>query len=48
MYGHPAFNECFGYVPLFGLGGPEKVDNLNKVKLIEHIYLTTQIMGQIE
>ena len=47
-YGQPAFNECFGYVPLLGLGGPEKVENLSKVKLVEHIYLITQFMGQIE
>lgn len=38
-YGQPAFNECFGYVPLLGLGGPEKAKNLIKVKLVEHIYL---------
>jgi hypothetical protein len=35
-------------VPLLGLGGPEKIENLSKVKLIEHIYLITQFMGQIE
>ncbi|APC40574.1 T6SS immunity protein Tdi1 domain-containing protein [Clostridium estertheticum] len=47
-YGKPAFDECFGYVPLLGLGGPEKVKNLEMVKFIEHIYLITQFMGQIE
>lgn len=47
-YGEPTFDECFGYVPLLGLGGPEKVENLKKVKLIEHIYLITQFMGPIE
>ncbi|MCR8859798.1 MULTISPECIES: T6SS immunity protein Tdi1 domain-containing protein [Bacillus] len=47
-YGIPAYNECFGYVPLLGLGGAEKVENLQKVKLIEHIYLITQFMGPIE
>ncbi|MGG3639965.1 T6SS immunity protein Tdi1 domain-containing protein [Bacillus gobiensis] len=47
-YGNVAFDECFGYVPLLGLGGSEKVDNLKKVKLIEHIYLITQFMGPIE
>ena len=25
-------DECFGYVPLLGLGGSEKVENLSKVK----------------
>ncbi|PQZ49882.1 hypothetical protein CQZ94_26505 [Bacillus sp. MYb209] len=47
-YGKPHFNECFGYVPLLGLGGSEKVENLQQVKLIEHIYLITQFMGPIE
>ncbi|RNB52006.1 DUF1851 domain-containing protein [Brevibacillus gelatini] len=47
-YGEPKFDECFGYVPLLGLGGHEKVENLRKVKLIEHIYLITQFMGQLE
>ncbi|AEA15815.1 hypothetical protein BTB_c22470 [Bacillus thuringiensis Bt407] len=47
-YGIPTYNECFGYVPLLGLGGAEKVENLQKVKLIEHIYLITQFMGPIE
>ena len=31
------FDECYGYVPLLGLGGSEKVDNLQKVKIKEHI-----------
>ncbi|WP_152846709.1 T6SS immunity protein Tdi1 domain-containing protein [Bacillus paralicheniformis] len=47
-YGEPSFDECFGYVPLLGLGGAEKVENMKKVKLIEHIYLITQFMGPIE
>jgi hypothetical protein len=47
-HGKPNFDECFGYVPILGLGGHEKVESLNKVKLIEHIYLITQFMGQLE
>ncbi|SNT40405.1 hypothetical protein SAMN05444672_12010 [Bacillus sp. OK838] len=47
-YGEPDFDECFGYTPLLGLGGPDKVENLKKVKLIEHIYLISQFMGPIE
>jgi len=47
-YGKPAYNECFGYVPLLGIGGEEKVENLDKVKLVEHIYLITEFMGPIE
>jgi len=47
-YGVPAYDECFGYVPLLGLGGPEKVENLHKVKLKEHILLISEFMGPIE
>lgn len=47
-YEVPAYDECFGYVPLLGLGGIEKVENLKKVKLKEHIYLITEFMGNIE
>ncbi len=42
------YNECFGYVPLLGLGGSEKVENLKKVKIKEHIELITQMVGKIE
>ena len=47
-YGEPAYEECFGYVPLLGLGGPEKVENLQKAKLKEHILLISEFMGPIE
>ncbi|MFY4775061.1 T6SS immunity protein Tdi1 domain-containing protein [Metabacillus sp. RGM 3146] len=47
-YGEPDYDECFGYAPIFGLGGPEKVENLKRVKLVEHIYLITQFMGPLE
>ena len=42
------YDECFGYVPLLGLGGSEKVENLKKVKIKEHIELITQLVGRIE
>lgn len=42
------FDECFGYVPLLGLGGEEKVENVKKVKIKEHIELITQMVGKIE
>ncbi len=48
QYGEPSFDECFGYVPLLGMGGPEKVENMEKVKIIEHIYLIAEMMGKIE
>ncbi|MBC1673481.1 T6SS immunity protein Tdi1 domain-containing protein [Listeria welshimeri] len=47
-YDVPAYDECFGYTPILGMGGAEKVENLKKVKLREHIYLITQFMGPIE
>ncbi|MBT2759312.1 T6SS immunity protein Tdi1 domain-containing protein [Mesobacillus foraminis] len=47
-YGEPAFDECFGYTPLLSLGGAEKVENLKKVKLKEHILLITGFMGPVE
>lgn len=47
-YEIPAFDECFGYVPLLALGGAEKVENLKRVKFKEHIYLITEFMGNIE
>jgi hypothetical protein len=43
-----AFDECYGYVPLLGLGGPEKANNLKKVKIKEHISLVAQALGKIE
>lgn len=48
QYVEPSFDECFGYVPLLGMGGPEKVENMEKVKIIEHIYLIAEMMGKIE
>lgn len=46
-YGELAWDECFGYVPLLALGGPENVDHLKKVKTKEHISLITQFVGPI-
>ncbi|MBC2168887.1 T6SS immunity protein Tdi1 domain-containing protein [Listeria booriae] len=46
--GIPAYDECFGYVPILALGGPEKVDNLQKVKLKEHILLISALAGAIQ
>lgn len=45
--GKPGLDECFGYVPLLGLGGSERVDNLHKVKIREHIELISQMVGKI-
>jgi len=45
--GAPAYDECFGYVPLLSLGGSEKPENLQKVKLREHLELMYQMQGSI-
>ncbi|MBC2364604.1 T6SS immunity protein Tdi1 domain-containing protein [Listeria booriae] len=45
--GTPAYDECFGYVPILALGGAEKVENLQKVKLKEHILLISALAGAI-
>ncbi len=47
-YGEPAFDECYGYVPILALGGSEKVENIKKVKTKEHIYLINQFEGNIQ
>ncbi len=45
--GKPAYDECFGYTPLLGLGGVEKVEHLKKVKLKEHMLIITELLGPI-
>lgn len=47
-YKEPGYEECFGYTPLLGLGGAEKIENLKKVKLKEHILVITELMGPIQ
>ncbi|WP_147536289.1 T6SS immunity protein Tdi1 domain-containing protein [Bacillus marasmi] len=47
-YKEPEYDECFGYTPLLGLGGAEKVENLKKVKLKEHILFITEFMGPVK
>lgn len=46
--GEISFDECYGYVPLLGAGGTEKVENLQKVKIKEHISIIAQMLGKIE
>ena len=47
LLGIPAYDECYAYVPLLSLGGAEKPENLQKVKLREHLELMFQMQGQI-
>ena len=45
--GEAAYDEGYGYVPVLAAGGPEKAENLQKVKIIEHVSLITQLGGKI-
>jgi hypothetical protein len=44
----PDYDECYGYVPLLGLGGAEKSKNLQIVKVKEHIMLINEMLGPIQ
>lgn len=46
-HGKPAYDECFGYVPLLALGGSEKTENLKIVKTREHLEIMLQLAGTI-
>ncbi|MCK3882801.1 MULTISPECIES: T6SS immunity protein Tdi1 domain-containing protein [Streptococcus] len=46
-YGELDYDYCFGFVPLLALGGPKDVKHLDKVKIIEHLYIITQLVGGI-
>lgn len=45
--GELSFDECFGYTPLLTLGGNDTVDNLEKVKIREHIEIIYALTGMI-
>ena len=45
--GRLAFEECFAYFPLLGMGGNERADNLKKVKIREYLSIVAQALGQI-
>jgi hypothetical protein len=47
-YGDLSYDECFGYVPLLGLGGKEKVENLQKVKIKEQLLVIAQLLGTFD
>lgn len=48
QYGELDYDDCFSYTPLLGLGGAEKVENLKKVKLKEHILIITEFMSPVQ
>ncbi|MGN0631733.1 MAG: T6SS immunity protein Tdi1 domain-containing protein [Ruminococcus sp.] len=41
------YDECFGYVPIFALGGKATIEQVKKVKIREHIALITELIGEI-
>ena len=41
------FDECFGFTPLLGLGGFEKPEFLDKVKIKEHIAIICYLVGPV-
>lgn len=43
LKGVPQEDECFAFVPALKLGGKKSVENLEIVKLKEHLYLLSQI-----
>ena len=44
----PEYDECYGFVPLLGLGGKRKVENMQIVKIKEHIMLIKEMVGVIQ
>ena len=48
LLGPPNQDECYGYFPLLGMGGADKIGNLKKVKFREYISIVAQALGQIQ
>ena len=46
-HGPLSYNQCFGFVPLLALGGFKDVEHMDKVKVLEHIYLMYQLTGGV-
>ena len=44
----PKYDECYGYVPLLGLGGSESVENMRIVKIKEYIMLIKEMLGPVQ
>ncbi|MDR6569942.1 DUF1851 domain-containing protein [Chitinophaga ginsengisegetis] len=47
ILGDLSSDECYGYVPLLALGGNENVENLQRVKIKEHLVIIAQTAGKI-
>lgn len=44
--GVPAFEQCFGFVPLLALGGPNHAEHLQLGGLYEHLAVIARLAGQ--
>ncbi|WP_285728241.1 T6SS immunity protein Tdi1 domain-containing protein [Psychromicrobium xiongbiense] len=47
-YGVPGPEQCFGYIPILGAGGPEKVENLQILDMHTHIEVIAALMGPLD
>jgi len=45
--GVPAYDQCYGYVPLLALGGAEQVENIQILDLQTHLELMAQVVGPL-
>ena len=45
--GVPGMDDCFGFVPLLALGGPNTADHLQVMHLWVHISLIQQVAGNL-
>ena len=46
--GAPEYDECYAYEPILALGGFEKIENMSRVKIKEHLNMFAQLVGSIE
>ena len=46
--GTPDFDECFGYSPLLVMGGSENLENIEIVKALSYIDISTQTIGRFK
>jgi len=46
--GAPNYDECYAYEPILALGGSEKVENITKVKIKEHLLIINELAGKVK
>ena len=45
--GELLYSQCYGFVPLLGLGGKKTVNNLDIVNIREQIDIISQLVGKV-